>query len=248
MDFEILEVFDLARKPEHSSKTHPDLPNKPGGPDNWVESVGGLPDFIKRVAKHIFYDSPGMTVSHAIAAAIEQCKKWAAKGNAKAAAAIVQWEAKRAASHAKSAVKKAARKLSDDEIEVVDLGFGDAHLVQKKRTPYSTLGNSPSAKGTGVRGSAYDESKHPRAGGGRFGKKILPGELIAAKRKIAGDLTNLQPGATLKLPNDVGWVKRAADGNSYFIQGNGGFTASVRTLSEAIAAAASLLVKKGLKE
>lgn len=246
MDFEVL---DLALKPGHSSRIHPDLPNKPGGPDNWIESVGGLPDFIKRVAKHIFYDSPGMTVSHAIAAAVEQCKKWAAKGNAKAAAAIVQWEAKRAASHVKSGAKKAVRKLSEDDgIEVVDLGFGSARLAQQKSTPYSTYGNAPSAKGTGVRGSAYDESKHPRASGGRFGQKILPGELIAAKRKIAGDLTNLQPGGTLKLPNDVGWVKRAADGLSYFIQGNGGFTASVRTLSEAIQAAGTLLVKKGLKQ
>lgn len=248
MDTEVLQVFDLARKPEHSSRTHPDLPNKPGGPDNWVEKVGGLPDFIKRVAKHIFYDSPGMTVSHAIAAAVEQCKKWAAKGNPKAIAAIAQWEAKKGASHVKSGVKKAARKLSEDEIEVVDLGFGNAHLVMKPKTAYSVLGNAPSAgKGTGVRGAAYDERKHPRQAGGKFGQKISPSELIAARRKIEGALTNLQPGQTVQLPNKVGWVKRMS-GGSYFIQGNGGYTASVRTLSEAITAAAALLVKRGTKQ
>lgn len=240
-----LEVFDLARKPEHSSRTHPDLPNKPGGPDNWVEKVGGLPDFIKRVAKHIFYDSPGMTVSHAIAAAVEQCKKWAAKGNPKAIAAIAQWEAKRGASHAKSAVKKAARNLSDDTelsaIEIYDLSL----LTQRRTGGYTTVGNAPSARGTGVRGSAYDESKHPRALGGKFGNKVDPSTLIANKRRVAGNITNLQVGESYTLPDKVGWVKRTPGG--YFVQGNGGFTASVRTLSEAIQAAAALLSMKGTK-
>lgn len=244
-DLEEVEVIDLARKSkgDHSSKTHPDLPNKPGGPDNWVERVGGLPDFIKRVAKHIFYDSPGMTVSHAIAAAVEQCKKWAAKGNPKAIAAIAQWEAKKGRSHAQSAAKKVSRKLSDNGngLKVIDLAI----LKQKRGTKYSTFGNSTSAVSTGVKGASYDESKHSRTYGGKFAEKLNPSELIAAKRRIEGNLANLQPGQTLKLPGDVGWVKRTAGG--YFVQGNGGFTASVRTLSEAIVASATLLVKKGFK-
>lgn len=235
-------IVDLKLKPGHKSAMHPDLPEKPGGPDNWVEEAGGLPDFIKRVAKHIFYDSGPMSVSHAIAAAVEQCKKWAAKGNAKAAAAIAEWEAKRAKSHVKSAIKKAARKLEMPEEEVVDLGL----LIQTRKARFSTYGNSVSARGTGVRGSAFDEAKHSRTSGGQFAQKLNPSELIAAKRRIEGNLTNLQPGQSWNLPNNVGWVKRGTDG-SYFIQGNGGFTASVRTLSEAIVAAASLLVKKGFK-
>lgn len=235
MDIEVLEVFDLARKPEHSSRTHPDLPNKPGGPDNWVEKVGGLPDFIKRVAKHIFYDSPGMTVSHAIAAAVERIKVLAAKGNAKAIKALAQWEAKKGRAHAMG--------YTEEETLVYDL----AYLQQKRSTKYSTYGNSTSSRSSGVKGASYDESKHPRASGGKFGAKVSPSELIAARRKIEGGLANLRPGQTFKLPNDVGWVKREA-GGSYFIQGNGGFTASARTLSEAIQAAATLLVKKGLKQ
>lgn len=231
MDVEILEVFDLARKPQHSSKTHPDLPNKPGGPDNWVEKVGGLPDFIKRVAKHIFYDSPGMTVSHAIAAAVEQIKKWAAKGNPKAIAALAQWMAKRGAAHALG--------YTEEETAIYDLGL----LTQKRRVPYSTYGNAASARTTGVKGSAYDESKHPRQQGGKFGQKLSPSDLIAAKRQIAGNITNLHVGDSYTLPNKVGWVKRTPGG--YFIQGGGGYTASVRTLSEAIQAAAALLAKKG---
>ena len=239
-----MEVYDLKLKADHSSRTHPDLPEKPGGPDNWVEQVGGLPSFIKRVAKHIFYDSPGMTVSHAIAAAVEQCKKWAAKGNPKAAAAIAQWEAKRGLSHAKTAIKK--HKLSEgmeEDGRYIDLGL----LTQsRKRGIYSVAGNSVSAKGTGVRGSAYDESKHPRQQGGKFGAKISAVDLMAARRKIEAGITNLQPGQAFTLPNKVGWVKRMT-GGSYFIQGNGGYTASVRTISEAIQAAAMLLVKRGTK-
>jgi len=238
-------VYDLKLKSDHSSRMHPDLPEKPGGPDNWVEQVGGLPSFIKRVAKHIFYDSPGMTVSHAIAAAVEQCKKWAAKGNPKAAAAIAQWEAKRAASHAKTAVKKAAKhKLSDndDEEKYIDLGL----LIQRRSSIYSVAGNSVSARGTGVKGSSYDETKHPRTTGGQFGAKISAVDLMAARRKIEAGITNLRPGEAFTLPNKVGWVKRMT-GGSYFVQGNGGYTASVRTISEAIQAAALLLVKRGTR-
>jgi hypothetical protein len=120
-----------------------------------------------------------------------------------------------------------------------------AILTQKRGTVYSTKGNAASAISTGVKGASYDEAKHPRASGGKFGAKLNPSDLIAARRRIEGNLANLQPGQTLKLPGDVGWVKRTAGG--YFVQGNGGFTASVRTLSEAIVASATLLAKKGFK-
>lgn len=228
-EVEVVQVFDLARKPEHSSKIHPDLERKPGGPDNWVEKVGGLPNYIKRIAKHIHSDS-GLSISHAIAAAVERVKVLAAKGNAQAIAALAQWEAKKKASHA----------LSEEEVDNI---FDLALLKQTRRTLYSTYGNSVSAKGTGVKGASYDENKHSRTSSGQFADKPNPSELIAAKRQIEGNITNLQVGASFSLPGKVGWVKRTTGG--YFIQGNGGFTASVRTLSEAITAAASLLTKKG---
>lgn len=226
-DLEVVEVFDLSK--DHSSRTHPDLPNKPGGPDNWVEKVGGLPSYIKRIAKHIFYDSPGMTVSHAIAAAVERVKKLAAKGNAQAIAALAQWEGKKARSHALS--------------EEIDLA-GSTHLVQTRRTLFSTLGNSTSAKGTGVKGASFDENKHVRTSGGQFGNKLSPLEMMAARRQIEGAIIALQVGQSYNLPGKVGWVKRTAGG--YMVQGNGGFVASVRTASEAVTAAAALLAKKGL--
>lgn len=94
------ELIALSRG-DHSSSTHPDLVNKPGK-TNWVEQRGGLPPFIKRVAKHVQADS-GFDESRAIATAVSQCKKWAAglgdvkpETRAKAAAAIAQWEAMKA--------------------------------------------------------------------------------------------------------------------------------------------------------
>lgn len=94
------ELIALSRE-DHPSSSHPDLVNKPGK-TNWVEKRGGLPDFIKRVAKHVQADS-GYDESRAIATAVSQCKKWAAglgdvkpETRAKAAAAIARWEAMKA--------------------------------------------------------------------------------------------------------------------------------------------------------
>lgn len=81
---------------DHSSSIHPDLPNKPDK-TNWVEEQGGLPSFIKRVAKHIMADS-GYTESRAIAAAVSQCKK--GRLGAKGLAAYAEFKAKAAAARA----------------------------------------------------------------------------------------------------------------------------------------------------
>ena len=73
---------------------------------NWVARVGGLPAYIQNVAKGIM--KSGKAESSAIASAIAVCKRWASGGGnvsqevqAAAAKAIAQWEAKKAASHAK---------------------------------------------------------------------------------------------------------------------------------------------------
>jgi hypothetical protein len=96
-----------------SSRAYPGLERKPGGPDNWVEAAGGLPDYIERIAKHLHYEK-GMTISHAIATAVNTVKRWARGGKvakygdphmkrvspktiAQAAAAVAAWEAKKRA-------------------------------------------------------------------------------------------------------------------------------------------------------
>jgi hypothetical protein len=79
---------------------------------NWVEKVGGLPKYIKRIAKHL--QEKGMKQGHAIATAVNAVKKACATGDlnfpgiqhenagsrAEACAAVAEWEEKKARSHA----------------------------------------------------------------------------------------------------------------------------------------------------
>lgn len=89
----VWQVIELSS--DHSSSIHPWPKNKPR--QNWVDKAGGLPDFIKRVAKHIMADS-GYTQSRAIAAAVSQCKK--GRLGAKGLAAYAEFKAKAAAARA----------------------------------------------------------------------------------------------------------------------------------------------------
>lgn len=77
---------------------------------NWVEKAGGLPKYIKRIAKHL--KAKGMDASRAIATAVNAAKKMCATGDvnfpgkqqvnpgskAEACAAVADWEAKKAKS------------------------------------------------------------------------------------------------------------------------------------------------------
>ena len=76
------------------------------GTFNWVSDAGGLPHYIDRIRKAL--QRRGMPKSPAIASAVNQVKRWArgggkvtAKTRAKAVKALAEWEAKRAAAHAK---------------------------------------------------------------------------------------------------------------------------------------------------
>lgn len=87
------------------------LDEKPGS--NWVQSAGGLPEYICQIARAI--KRSGKSTSQAIAIAVSRVKKWAAGGDdvdadtrAKAAKALAQWEKLKAKSHAKSDSKKVA--------------------------------------------------------------------------------------------------------------------------------------------
>ena len=79
---------------------------------NWVEEQGGLPEYIGEIAEAL--NKKGMSVSHSIATAVNTVKRWARGGSAakgqkgsvskvtqaKAVAALAQWNAKRAAARA----------------------------------------------------------------------------------------------------------------------------------------------------
>ena len=71
---------------------------------NWVENEGGLPKFIEDMAVHMMENS-GLTREHAIAASVQRTKVLAAKGNARATAALAQWEKMKASAAAKRAAK-----------------------------------------------------------------------------------------------------------------------------------------------
>lgn len=97
------------------SKAYPTLERKPGI-SNWVDKVKGLPDYIERIAKHLHYEQR-YEIGRAIASAVNTVKRWAAGGTvrehggpvvsketqAKSAAALAEWEAKKGAAHAMNA-------------------------------------------------------------------------------------------------------------------------------------------------
>jgi hypothetical protein len=83
------------------------MPTGPGA-KNWVDQQGGLPPYIKRIARHL--QEKGMTQSVAIATAVNAAKKMCATGDvnfpgvqqvnpasrAEACRAVARWEAMKA--------------------------------------------------------------------------------------------------------------------------------------------------------
>lgn len=86
---------------------------KKAGKNNWVEedAVGGLPEYICRIARAIHRDG-SHSVSQSIAIAVGRVKTWARGGGgvnadtrAKAAKAVAEWEKKKVAAKANNKVK-----------------------------------------------------------------------------------------------------------------------------------------------
>jgi phage head maturation protease len=93
--------------------THEPLDRSPK--KNWVEMAGQLPAYIQHIAKDI-HEEKGVPLDVAIPTAIAAVKRWAAGGGnvnpdtrAKAAAAVAEWEALKAKSHARSAAREVVR-------------------------------------------------------------------------------------------------------------------------------------------
>jgi HK97 family phage prohead protease len=109
-----------------------------GDAPNWVTNVGGLPAFIRAIA-HALIRS-GHSESQAIQLAVGVVKNWAsgqghvsAKTRAKAAAAVAEWEAKKAASHAsRGAMMADSKKMPYGDVEYADPGY---QKDGKKRYP-----------------------------------------------------------------------------------------------------------------
>lgn len=130
-----------------SSRAYPGLERAPGRRDNWVEKAGGLPSYIERIAKHLHYEQ-GMTISHAIAAAVNTVKRWARGGGdvkpdtqAKAAKALASWEAKKVRAHAHTRTGPAVELARQDGSTPVR-GSGDGPRVTRNATSRTGRGNT----------------------------------------------------------------------------------------------------------
>lgn len=119
---------------EAAIKRAPPLPEKPGGPDNWVEAAGGLPDYIDRIARHLFHENKARfpTVGRAVAAAVSRVKAWCASSTnasvkAKACNAVRQWMQKRARSKATKSLTEATKSMQAfdhyDRAFLAELGY-----------------------------------------------------------------------------------------------------------------------------
>lgn len=226
----------MANKTSHSSKTHPGLDRKPGV-SNWVDKAGGLPEYIEAVAKHIHYDS-GLSIEHSIAAAVEKCKRDAAKGNARAIKSLAAWEAKKASTHGKKKSVKLAKSSSGKKVAGFRTVGGVRSAVAGQHTQQVHRGTSQ----VGSNRKAFDESKIVRDFGGKFGNKLNSAQLNSARRIVEAAILNLQVGRSVNLPGGIGWVQRTEGG--YVIQGDAGTRIVVRTASEAVQAAATVLAQK----
>lgn len=96
---------------------------------NWIEETGTghLPNYIRRIADHLI--AQGMMESHAIASAVNTVKRWARGGSVrenggpnvkpdtvvKAAAALAEWEAKKAQAKASQSLTDEFRDVSTKE-------------------------------------------------------------------------------------------------------------------------------------
>jgi hypothetical protein len=115
---------------------------------NWVENAGGLPPYVRKLARGIM-KSGGHDLSSAIAIAISRIKAWAAGGGkvdadtrAKATKALAQWEATKA----KSAVKL-SHPDGTEYIELSGIGSFNTAIVRsaweaKNREERRVLGNN----------------------------------------------------------------------------------------------------------
>lgn len=99
---------------------YPETTKPIGTGKNWVTQVGGLPMYIRRIANHLIHDR-GMPEEKAVPMAVGVAKRWCETGQqnygqhggtinpgsrAEACAAVAEWNAKKAKSHANTAAKK----------------------------------------------------------------------------------------------------------------------------------------------
>lgn len=258
-----------------SSRLLPDLPNDPAK-TNWVEKAGGLPDYITRVAKHIFYDVPGKyTEDHAIAAAVEITKKRAASGNKEAQVGYAEWLRKRGqtklsvtqqyrndnptvrsnsntkgypiGSKAKLAAAIKLYKMHKAKYTPEKRSAIKAHiLAQAKRLGVTVSLANPMG---GAMERRFNEQAHRRVGG-KFAPK--PGAPTKAPNAPTSKPQSVQQQLTALRVGDEYNIP-GIDGkiiktvDGFKVTGPNGFTTTASNVTSAMAVAANLIRKKGGK-
>lgn len=132
--------------------------------------------------------------------------------------------------------KKKAIKATGQSGTVIVLARKSGHS-SAIHPSYSFVGRAPGASGSN---RPFDETKYLRGVGGKFASKFSPAEMIAGHRIVEAGIINLQVGETYKLPSGGGWVQRSAGG--YLVQGPAGLRVAFRTASEAVQAAANIMI------
>jgi hypothetical protein len=119
---------------------------------NWVENGGGLPPYVRKLARGIM--KSGKSKSSAIAIAISRIKKWAAGGGdvdadtkAKAAKALAQWEKLKA----KQSKGKVAKLSYADGSSYIQLSNISSFNTQQVRDAWNQL----EAEARRIRRDAY---------------------------------------------------------------------------------------------
>lgn len=109
------------------------------GNQNWLEekAVGGLPEYICRIARAIHEGDAAKSISQVIAIAVSRVKVWSrggggvtAKTRVKAAKALAQWEAKKKAA-------KLDNKVKTTNTESLFLQLSSSYNVDEVRKQYT---------------------------------------------------------------------------------------------------------------
>lgn len=196
------------------SSAYPKLERVPGK-QNWVDKSGGLPSYIERIAKHLHYEK-GMEISRAIAVAVNTVKRWAAGGTvtehgttktitaktqAQAAAAVAQWEAKKAASH--SHANRGGKSL---ELAT----YSEAQLNSYYKAPPPKSSTQKKKSGTAPAAPASGKKKVVRTAAGASRYKVPIGSEIGSARNANAAKAQQNTAATDRYKAVVGAKDRDA--------------------------------------
>jgi hypothetical protein len=103
---------------------------------NWVENAGGLPPYVRKIARGIM--KTGKSKSSSIAIAISRIKVWAGGGGgvdadtkAKAAAALAEWDAAKAKNKTSKVVKASHPSGEGEVLMLSNVGSFNTDIVRR---------------------------------------------------------------------------------------------------------------------